>query len=78
MARVTVLMDGPFRIEWNGGHTFNVFALDNEVNVFSGDYGRSYTEEQARTFAHEWWSGEDRAGDSGKQATQEMIQNSDW
>src|SRR5690606_35838643 len=40
----TVLSDGPFKIEWRGGHTFNVFALDSAVNVFSAGYGLSDSE----------------------------------
>ncbi|HEX5522801.1 MAG TPA: hypothetical protein VFX53_05105 [Pedococcus sp.] len=70
-----VLEDGPFRIEWNGGHTFNVFALDREVNVFSSDYSETLTEVSARDHAQEWWTGKEWEKGSGKEATQEVIRN---
>lgn len=67
----TVLSDGPFKIEWRGGCTFNVYALgETAVNVFSSGYELSAserTEEWARRTAHEWWT------DGGKEATQEVI-----
>ena len=71
----TVLSDGPFKIEWRGGHTFNVFALDSAVNVFSAGYGLSgseITEEWARRTAHEWWT------DGGKEVTQEIIRENNY
>lgn len=71
----TVLSDGPFKIEWRGGNTFNVFALDAEVNVFSAGYElptSELTEEWARQTAHEWWT------DYGKEATQEIIREDNY
>lgn len=76
MRGTTVLTDGSFTITWNGGYTFNVWALDREVNVFSSDYGNSHpTEEQARKHAHEWWTGEGWNESSGKEDTQNVIRN---
>jgi len=69
----TVLSDGPFKIEWRGGKTFNVRALDATVNVFSAGYELSaseLTEEWARRTAHEWWT------EGGKEGTQEVIRES--
>jgi len=67
----TVLSDGPFKIEWRGGKTFNVYALgETAVNVFSAGYElptSELTEEWARRTAHEWWT------EYGKEATQEII-----
>lgn len=72
MSRVVVLEDGPFRIEWNGGHTYNVVLLGGQdVNVFSSDYGENEDETQACEHAREWWT------TGGKEATQEVIRESD-
>lgn len=71
----TVLSDGPFKIEWRGGRTFNVYALDETVNVFSAGYELSageLTEEWARRTAHEWWT------EGGKEDTQEVIRESNF
>jgi len=73
----TVLTDGSFRIDWNGGHTFNVYVLDREVNVFSTDYSSTLTEEEARQHAQEWWTGEGWDEGSGKEHTQDAIRN-EW
>lgn len=73
-----VLEDGPFRIEWNGGRMFNVYALDKEVSVFSGDYDQTLTLEEAKAEAVEWWTGEGWEEGSGKADTQLTVRESAW
>ena len=71
----TVLSDGPFKIEWRGGKTFNVRALGAKVNVFSSGFElptSELTEEWARRTAHEWWA------EGGKEVTQKIVRESSW